>query len=217
MDKIEDIRKRARGGEPIASIARAVGASEPTVRKYAGMKDLSPEPPEAARARERGPRAIRGDGRLLARRRLQELAQAAPHGDEGLREASRRGGLHGQLLHRAAPRQAPPRGDGPRARPRGRRGVPDAEMAARRGLGRLRRGGLQGPRRGHQGQVPDGHLPAPRRRAHPGLLGRDGRVCFVNLSFHKTASVRFTRQREDSSRTSVALAPILSSPTTPRA
>ena len=45
----------------------------------------------------------------------------------------------------------------------------------------------------------------------------DGFVCFVNLSFHKTASVRFTRQREDSSRTSVALAPILSSPTTPRA
>ena len=43
VDKIEDIRKRARGGEPIASIARAVGASEPTVRKYARMKDLSPE------------------------------------------------------------------------------------------------------------------------------------------------------------------------------
>ena len=42
VDKIEDIRKRARGGEPIASIARAVGASEPTVRKYARMKDLSP-------------------------------------------------------------------------------------------------------------------------------------------------------------------------------
>ncbi len=45
VDKIEDIRKRARGGEPIASIARAVGASEPTVRKRARMKDLSPEPP----------------------------------------------------------------------------------------------------------------------------------------------------------------------------
>lgn len=45
----------------------------------------------------------------------------------------------------------------------------------------------------------------------------DHMLCFVNLSFHKTASVRFTRQREDSSRTSVALAPILSSPTTPRA
>ena len=64
------------------------------------------------------------------------------------------------------------------ARERDRR---DAEgfltlMAARRGPGRLRRGGLQGPRRGHQGQVPDGHLPALQRRAHPGLLGRDGRV-----------------------------------------
>ena len=50
VDKIEDIRKRARGGEPIASIARAVGASEPTVRRRARMKDLSPEPP-----RRRGP------------------------------------------------------------------------------------------------------------------------------------------------------------------
>lgn len=45
VDKMEDIRKRARGGESIASIARAVGASEPTVRKYARMEDLSPEPP----------------------------------------------------------------------------------------------------------------------------------------------------------------------------
>lgn len=42
VDEIEDIRKRARGGE---SIARAVGASEPTAGKYAGMEDLSPEPP----------------------------------------------------------------------------------------------------------------------------------------------------------------------------
>ena len=45
VDKIEDIRKGARGGEPIASIAGAVGASEPTVGKHARMKDLSPEPP----------------------------------------------------------------------------------------------------------------------------------------------------------------------------
>lgn len=44
-DKMEDICKGARGGEPIASIARAVGASEPTVGKYARMEDLSPEPP----------------------------------------------------------------------------------------------------------------------------------------------------------------------------
>ncbi len=72
-----------------------------------------------------------------------------------------------------------------------------------------------------------------RQRAVTALVGRAGSareiadeagssrctlyMCFVNLSFHKTASVRFTRQREDSSRTSVALAPILSSPTTPRA
>ena len=44
-DEMEDIRKRARGGESIASIARAVGAAEPTVRKRARMEDLSPEPP----------------------------------------------------------------------------------------------------------------------------------------------------------------------------
>ena len=45
VDKIEDIRRRARVGESIASIARAVGVSEPTARKYARMEDLSPEPP----------------------------------------------------------------------------------------------------------------------------------------------------------------------------
>ena len=45
VDKIEDIRRRARRGEPIAAIARAVGVSEPTARKYARMEDLSPEPP----------------------------------------------------------------------------------------------------------------------------------------------------------------------------
>ena len=45
VDEIEDIRKRARGGESIAPIARAVGASEPTVGKRARMEDLSPEPP----------------------------------------------------------------------------------------------------------------------------------------------------------------------------
>ncbi|ERL10914.1 hypothetical protein HMPREF1316_2704, partial [Olsenella profusa F0195] len=46
MDKIEDMRKRVRGGEPMASIARTVGISEPTARKYARMEDLSPEPPK---------------------------------------------------------------------------------------------------------------------------------------------------------------------------
>ena len=68
VDKIEDIRKRARGGEPIASIARAVGASEPTVRKRAGMEGLSPEPPRR-REHDVGQRvhgahrcAMRGEG-----------------------------------------------------------------------------------------------------------------------------------------------------------
>lgn len=45
VDRIEDMRRRARRGEPVASIARAVGVSEPTVRKYARMGDLSPERP----------------------------------------------------------------------------------------------------------------------------------------------------------------------------
>ena len=34
VDKTGDMRRRARRGEPIASIARAVGVSEPTARKY---------------------------------------------------------------------------------------------------------------------------------------------------------------------------------------
>jgi transposase len=45
VDRTGDMRGRARRGEPIAPIARAVGVSEPTARKYARMGDLSPEPP----------------------------------------------------------------------------------------------------------------------------------------------------------------------------
>lgn len=45
VDKIENISKRARRVNPIASIARAIGVSEPTVRKYARMDDLSLEHP----------------------------------------------------------------------------------------------------------------------------------------------------------------------------
>lgn len=59
VDKIEDIRKRARGGEPIASIARAVGASEPTARKRARMEGLSPEPRGGASPRARSSRHTR--------------------------------------------------------------------------------------------------------------------------------------------------------------
>ena len=45
VDKIEDIRKRGRRGESVASISRQTGVSEPTVRKYLRAPDLSPEPP----------------------------------------------------------------------------------------------------------------------------------------------------------------------------
>jgi len=47
VDKMESIRRRSRRGESVAGIARAEGVSEPTVRKYARMADLSPEPPRA--------------------------------------------------------------------------------------------------------------------------------------------------------------------------
>ena len=45
VDKIEDIRRMWRRGVSVADIARAAGVSEPTVRKYRDMEDLSPEPP----------------------------------------------------------------------------------------------------------------------------------------------------------------------------
>ena len=44
VDKIEDIRKRARRGQPVAVIARELHVSEPTVRKYRDMEDLSQRP-----------------------------------------------------------------------------------------------------------------------------------------------------------------------------
>ena len=45
MDKIEDIRRRGRRGQTVASISRETGVSEPTVRKYLRMEDLSPSRP----------------------------------------------------------------------------------------------------------------------------------------------------------------------------
>lgn len=44
MDKIEDIRRRARRGQPAAQIARGLHVSEPTVREYRDMEDLSVRP-----------------------------------------------------------------------------------------------------------------------------------------------------------------------------
>lgn len=46
MDKMEDIRRRGRRGQTVASISRETGVSEPTVRKYLRMEDLSPERPK---------------------------------------------------------------------------------------------------------------------------------------------------------------------------
>ena len=46
MDKMEDIRGRGRRGQTVASISRGTGVSEPTVRRYLRMEDLSPERPK---------------------------------------------------------------------------------------------------------------------------------------------------------------------------
>lgn len=48
VDKIQDIRTMWRRGCSVADIARATGVSEPTVRKYRDMEDLSPKPPKKA-------------------------------------------------------------------------------------------------------------------------------------------------------------------------
>ena len=45
MPEVQSIRQLRRNGDSIASIARKVGVSEPTVRKYLKMEDLSPRPP----------------------------------------------------------------------------------------------------------------------------------------------------------------------------
>ena len=112
VDKTGDMRRRARRGEPIAAIARAVGVSEPTARKYARMDDLSPEPPRRRKPESEVLAPYEGTTGSLARRRPRELAQAAPHGREGVCEALRRAGLRRLLLNRAALRQAQARGDG---------------------------------------------------------------------------------------------------------
>ena len=45
MSQIQSIRSRRRNGESIASIARSERVSEPTVRKYLRVDDLSARPP----------------------------------------------------------------------------------------------------------------------------------------------------------------------------
>lgn len=54
VDKVEDIRRRARRGESVSGIAAATGVSGPTVRKCIAAGDLSPRPP-ATRGRTSSP------------------------------------------------------------------------------------------------------------------------------------------------------------------
>ena len=67
VDKIQDIREMWRKGHKVAEIARATGVSEPTVRRYRDMDDLSPRPPKARDAESEllAPFAATIDGWLL--------------------------------------------------------------------------------------------------------------------------------------------------------
>ena len=98
VDKIEDIRRRARGGEPIASIARAVGVSEPTARKYARMEDLSPEPPKSVDVHWKVTQMVTGS----ERRGHQELSRLVEEGVPRRRGTARTVFLPGGDFGRAA-------------------------------------------------------------------------------------------------------------------
>lgn len=50
VDKIDDVRRLGRNGASVASIARATGVSEPTVRKYLREPGLSERSPAVGRA-----------------------------------------------------------------------------------------------------------------------------------------------------------------------
>lgn len=50
MPVIQDIRQMHRDGSSIAEISRKTNVSEPTVRKYVRMEDLSPKIPAKRRA-----------------------------------------------------------------------------------------------------------------------------------------------------------------------
>ena len=92
-------------------------------------------PPREAAGRRRGfrvapARALRRPDRLVARRGRAPPAQAAPHGQEGLRQARRGARLRGVALDRAEVRgEAAGRAGGRARRPRGA-GVPAARLAA---------------------------------------------------------------------------------------
>ncbi len=73
MPVIQDIRQMHRDGSSIAEISRKTNASEPTVRKYVRMGDLSPKvPAKKTGALDAG--RLRSPDRQVARGGSQELA-----------------------------------------------------------------------------------------------------------------------------------------------
>lgn len=177
VGKTGDTRKRARTGEPVASIARHVGVSESTAGKRARMVDRPSSRREGSQSEALAPYegtidSWLGDDRSNWRKRCHTSTR-------GVRQAPRRACLRRELLHRAVLREEAARGDGRGARPQGRRRLPDSELACRRVPGRPRGCGPRDLRRDHQGQAPNRHLPALQRGAHPGLLGGETskRVC----------------------------------------
>lgn len=80
MPQIQSIRSRRRNGESIASIARSERVSEPTVRKYLRVDDLSARPPVRRRRGSVIDEWLPHD-RGHARRGPGDLAQAAAYRD----------------------------------------------------------------------------------------------------------------------------------------
>ncbi|WP_371683369.1 hypothetical protein [Olsenella sp. Marseille-P4559] len=176
VDKIEDIRRRARGGEPIAAIARAVGVSEPTARKYARMGDLSPEPP---RRRETGSELLAPYEATIDSwldddcRNWRKQRHTAVRVYVRLRDELGYEGSYSTVQRYVRRRREE------MARERDRR---DAEgflaLSWLPGEVQVDFGEADFRVRGvlTRGEVPDRHLPALQRGAHPSLLGRDVRV-----------------------------------------
>lgn len=159
-----------REGRTVAEIARETGASEcgePRVPQEGGLQ------PEAA-GQEGGAleaRPLQAHDRRLAGGGREELAQAAPHGQEGVRAAAGRGGVRGLLQHGVPLRAQGARGPGGRPR-----GVPRPGLGAGLHAGRLRPGRLQGQGREEAAAPPRGRLPLLKRRPRAGLPGRERRV-----------------------------------------
>lgn len=120
---------------------RGIGADRQEVSEDGGP--VAGDAEEGA-FRERADRALCQGDRCLARQRHAQLAQAAPHRNEGAWQAEGGARLRRLLFHRAAPCEGEARGDGRGARPARRAGLSGAQLACRRMPGRLRRGGLQG-------------------------------------------------------------------------